>query len=155
FLLLLICLKVASAVGCTVIRITMAHPRTPLALVVFTVALTAACHRGDPSAAPPAPPPMSVGTIVLQNKPIEQASDFIATVRSLKSSTVQPDVEGVVSHIFVKSGDHVSAGAPVVQIKPDKQQATVQSTEANRAGVEADVEYWRGQVTRLDALVAA
>jgi len=98
---------------------------------------------------------MGVGTMVLQNKPIQQSSDFIGTLRSLRSSTVQPDVEGVVTRIFVKSGDRVSAGAPLVQIKPDKQQATVQSTQSNRAGVEADVEYWRGQVKRLEALVAA
>jgi RND family efflux transporter MFP subunit len=100
-------------------------------------------------------PPMGVGTMVLQNKPIQQSSDFIATVRSLRSSTVQPDVEGVVTHIFVKSGERVSTGAPIVQIKPDKQQATVQSAQANRAGLEADVQYWRGQVKRLEALVEA
>ena len=116
----------------------------------------AACTRG---AAPPpqaaAPPPMGVGTLVLENKPIEQASEFIATVRSLRSSTVQPEVEGVVTRIFVKSGDRVALGAPLVQIKPDRQQATVRSSEANRAGVEADVTYWRQQVKRLDALVTA
>ena len=98
---------------------------------------------------------MSVGTIVVQNKPIEQASEFIATVRSLRSSTVQPDVEGVVTRIFVKAGERVSAGTPLVQIKPDKQQAAVQSSQASRAGVESDVQYWRGQVKRLEALVAA
>jgi RND family efflux transporter MFP subunit len=115
-----------------------------------------ACSRGD---APPAqaggPPPMGVATTTLGKKTIEQASEFIATVRSLRSSTVQPEVEGVVTRIFVKSGDHVSAGAPLVQIKPEKQQATVRSTEANRAGVEADVQYWRQQVKRLEALVTA
>jgi RND family efflux transporter MFP subunit len=68
---------------------------------------------------------------------------------------VQPDVEGVVTRIFVKSGSRVSTGTPLVQIKPDKQQATVQSTQANRAGVDADVQYWRGQVKRLEALVEA
>jgi RND family efflux transporter MFP subunit len=98
---------------------------------------------------------MAVATAVLATKPIQQASEFIATVRSLRSSTVQPEVEGVVTRIFVKSGDHVRAGAPLVQIKPDKQQATVRSTEANRAGMEADVQYWRQQVKRLEALVAA
>jgi RND family efflux transporter MFP subunit len=98
---------------------------------------------------------MGVATTILGKKAIEQASEFIATVRSLRSSTVQPEVEGVVTRIFVKSGDHVSAGAPLVQIKPEKQQATVRSTEANRAGVEADVQYWRQQVKRLEALVAA
>jgi RND family efflux transporter MFP subunit len=68
---------------------------------------------------------------------------------------VKPEVDGVVTHIFVKSGDRVALGAPLVQIKPDKQQATVRSTEASRAGVEADVQYWRQQVKRLEALVAA
>jgi RND family efflux transporter MFP subunit len=98
---------------------------------------------------------MAVSTIVLAKTPLEQASEFIATVKSLKSSTVQPDVEGVVSRIFVKSGDRVNAGTPLVQIKPDKQQATVHSTQANRAGLEADVQYWRAQVKRLEALVGA
>lgn len=135
----------------------MAHLRTslsPLALAALT--LSGACHRGDPApAGPAAPPPMAVSTIVLQPKPIQQSSDFIATVRSLRSSTVQPDVEGVATHIYVKSGARVPKGAPLLQIKPDKQQASVQSTQANRAGVEADVEYWRGQVKRMEALVSA
>jgi RND family efflux transporter MFP subunit len=42
-----------------------------------------------------------------------------------------------------------------VQINADKQQAAVLSTEASRAGTEADVAYWREQVKRLEALVAA
>ena len=127
-----------------------------LAAASAALCLAAACNRG---ATPPAqaggPPPMGVATTTLGKKTIEQASEFIATVRSLRSSTVQPEVEGVVTRIFVKSGDHVKEGAPLVQIRPDKQQATVRSTEANRAGVEADVQYWRQQVKRLEALVAA
>ena len=49
----------------------------------------------------------------------------------------------------------VALGAPLVQIKPDKQEATVRSTEASRAAVEADVQYWTQQVKRLEALVTA
>ena len=94
-------------------------------------------------------------SLTLEQKPIEQTSEFIATVRSLRSTTVQPEVDGLVTRIFVKSGDRVRAGAPLVQIDADKQQATVRSTEANRAGTEADVQYWRQQVKRLEALVAA
>ncbi len=98
---------------------------------------------------------MGVSTVTLQTKPLEQSSGFIATIRSIRSSTVQPEVEGVVTRIFVKSGDRVALGAPLVQIKPDKQEATVRSTEANRAAVEADVQYWTQQVKRLEALVTA
>ena len=87
--------------------------------------------------------------------PIEDASEFIATLRSLRSTTVQPEVEGLVTRIFVKAGDRVSVGTPLVQINPAKQQAAVSSAEANRAGTEADVQYWRQQVKRLESLVEA
>ncbi|HTH00708.1 MAG TPA: efflux RND transporter periplasmic adaptor subunit [Vicinamibacterales bacterium] len=131
--------------------------RTRLAVALHAlllVAATAACARsGSPSPATGAPPPMGVSTATLQKKPLEQSSGFIATIRSIRSSTVQPEVEGVVTRIFVKSGDRVALGAPLVQIKPDKQEATVRSTEASRAAVEADVQYWTQQVKRLEALV--
>ncbi len=117
----------------------------------------AACGGGSGSSPAQAsgPPAMAVTTAVLAQKPLQDASEFIATVRSLRSSTVQPEVDGVVTRIFVKSGDRVKLGAPLVQIRPDKQQAAVRSSEANRAGVEADVQYWRQQVKRLEALVTA
>lgn len=93
--------------------------------------------------------------VVLQPKPVPQTSEFIATLKSQRSTTIQPDVSGVISRIYVKPGDRVARGAPLVQINADKQQATVNSTVANRAGTEADVEYWKGQVKRLEALVEA
>jgi RND family efflux transporter MFP subunit len=132
------------------------QPRLAVAVILSLLAGATACSRGGaPTSAAAAPPPMGVSTITLQKKPLEQASGFIATIRSLRSSTVKPEVDGVVTRIFVKSGDRVTLGAPLVQIKPDKQQATVRSTEASRAGVEADVQYWRQQVKRLEALVTA
>jgi RND family efflux transporter MFP subunit len=96
-----------------------------------------------------------VKILTLEARPLEQASEFIATIRSLRSTTVQPEVDGLVTRIFVKSGDQVRAGAPLVQINAEKQQASVKSAEANRAGTEADVQYWRQQVKRLEALVGA
>src|SRR5690606_37426139 len=101
------------------------------------------------------PPPMAVETRTLEPEPIEQASEFIGTLRSLRSTTVKPEVEGLVTRIFVKSGDRVRRGDPLLQINADRQQALVRSTEASRAGAEADVKYWRGQVQRREALVEA
>ncbi len=119
--------------------------------------ISAACRdpKGAAAGAPQAPPPTAVKLLTLEPKPVEQASEFIATIRSLRSTTVQPEVDGLVTKIFVKSGDHVRAGAPLVQINAAKQQATVNSTEANRGGTEADVQYWRQQVKRLESLVGA
>ena len=122
-----------------------------LVLILFT-----ACNRAAPPAGAQAgPPPAAVQIVTLEQKPVEQASEFIATLKSLRSTTVQPEVEGFVTRIFVKSGDRVRPGMPLVQIDPQKQQASVRSTEANRAGLEADVQYWRQQVARLQSLIEA
>lgn len=116
----------------------------------------AGCRDTAPNAgAAAAPPPTAVKVLTLEQKPVEQASEFIATVRSLHSTTVQPEVDGLLTRIFVKSGDTVRAGAALVQINAEKQQATVNSTEANLAGTEADAQYWRQQVKRLESLVQA
>ena len=132
----------------------------PIALILLSLA--AACSReGAPGGGGPAggrggpPPATSVGIVTLQDKPVEVSSDFISTVRSLNSTTVQPQVDGRVTRIFVKSGDVVRAGTPIVQIDPEKQQATVQNTESQRAARIADVTYWKNQVERLQSLLTA
>jgi RND family efflux transporter MFP subunit len=121
-------------------------------------AAAAACGNGDGEAAQQAqggPPATAVSIVTLQPRPVEQASEFVATVRSLHSTTVQPEVAGSVTRIFVKAGDRVAAGAPLLQVDPDMQQAAVRSSEASRSGIEADVAYWRQQVRRLESLVEA
>jgi RND family efflux transporter MFP subunit len=127
---------------------------------IFALALAvgaAACRGGSPAAQGPqgGPPPAGVTIVTLEQKPIQEASEFVATVQSRRSTTVQPEVDGLLTRIFVKSGDRVRAGTPLVQINADKQQASVRSTEATRSGIEADVQYWRQHVKRLEALVTA
>jgi RND family efflux transporter MFP subunit len=125
-----------------------------LALAALTFA-SAACRGNAPAQGAAAPPPTAVQTITLKSAPLEDASQFIATVRSLRSTTVQPDVDGILTRILVTAGQRVSIGTPLVQINPIRQEAEVRSTEANRSGLEADVQYWRLQVKRLAALVEA
>ena len=141
----------------------MRHARTLiLGTTLLATVLSIACNRGGSSAAAAgggrggrggAPP--AVALLTLQEKPIEQASEFIAMLSSLRSTTIQPEVDGIVTRIFVKPGDRVRVGTPLVQINADKQQAAVRSTEANQTGTEADVQYWRQQVKRLESLVEA
>jgi RND family efflux transporter MFP subunit len=136
----------------------MPYPKSQSIALIFTSCLTlAGCGGGGgaPAAGAAGPPPAAVAMVTLEAKPIERASEFIAQLRSQRSATIQPEVEGVVTRIFVKPGDRVRTGAPLVQINAEKQRAAVRSTEANRGGTEADVTYWRGQVKRLEALVEA
>ncbi len=136
----------------------MSHLKSSLSsALLLAAAITSACGGSDAAngAAPAAPPPAAVSIVTLTEQPVAQTSDFIATLRSRRSTTIQPEVSGIVTRIHVKPGDRVRPGNPIVQINADKQQAAVRSTEASRAGTEADVEYWRAQVKRLEALVAA
>ena len=131
----------------------------PLLLILPVLA---ACNRGGAPAAGGPPQPgrgggrgAGVGIVTLQNTPIEEASEFISTVRSLHSTTVQPQVDGRITNIYVKSGDVVKVGAPLVQIDAEKQAATVRNTESQRVAREADVAYWKAQVERLQVLLKA
>lgn len=128
---------------------------TSLLLLVLVVTSSACRGRGGAQGAPPAPPPSAVKIEELKPTAIEDASEFIATIRSLRSTTIQPEVEGLIKRIFVKAGDRVKQGTPLVQINEDRQAASVSSAEANLAGAEADVTYWQQQAKRLEALVTA
>jgi RND family efflux transporter MFP subunit len=128
-------------------------------LLAMAFATTLACSDGAKGTAAPqaaaGPPAAGVKILTLEPKPIEEASEFIATVKSLNSTTIQPQVEGRVTRIFVKSGDRVRAGAPLLQIDPEKQVATVRNVESQRAVRQTDVAYWKSQVERLRALLGA
>ena len=139
------------------------HSSIHLILLLGTV-LSGACGGGAANGGAPGapgqgrggpPPATPVGIVTLQNTPIDEASEFISTVRSLHSTKVQPQVEGSIRKIFVKSGDVVKAGAPLLQIDPEKQTATVENTESQRTARQADVTYWTSQVERLRSLLTA
>lgn len=84
-----------------------------------------------------------------------QSTEYVATIRSLRSTTVQPQVEGIVREIFVRAGDRVGAGRPLIQIDPDKQQATVTATLSQRASREADLAFAKQQLARMQKLYEA
>ncbi len=135
------------------------HSSVNLALAVVLV-LVAACGNGKKGTAAPqgaagGPPAAVVKIQTVERKPIERASELIATVKSLHSTTIQPQVDGRVTRIFVKAGDRVRVGAALLQIDPEKQAATVTNAQSQRAGRRADVEYWKGQVERLRSLLSA
>ena len=126
--------------------------------VVFPISLlTAACGGGEAPAggAPPAFPPTDVMTVTLAPKPIAQSSEFVATVRSLNSTTVQPQVDGLVRQIFVRAGDRVRQGQPLLQIDPERQQAAATTTESQRVSREADLAYAQQQLARMQKLFEA
>ncbi|OLB21330.1 MAG: hypothetical protein AUH15_09365 [Acidobacteriales bacterium 13_2_20CM_55_8] len=82
-------------------------------------------------------------------------TDYVATLKSRDSAVIMPQVEGLVTQIYVHSGEHVAPGTPLMQIDPAKQQATVKSQEDTEASKRADVEYAKQQYRRISTLAAA
>ena len=132
-----------------------------VALLILCSLIISACG-GDQNAqgpggdgGPGAFPPTDVQTVVLEPKPIPQTSEFVATIRSLRSTTVQPQVEGIIRQVMIRSGDRVTAGQPLIQIDPERQEATNTVTESQRASREADLAFARQQLARMQKLFEA
>lgn len=97
---------------------------------------------------------MAVKAVTLAEKPIAQTSEYIATLRSLRSTTIQPLVDGLVTRIFVASGARVKPGQPILQLEADKEQAALRSLESRRAALVAEGTFARQQAERATALVS-
>jgi len=124
--------------------------------IAAAMAASAACNRTQ---APPAGaegfPPAAVRIAVAGARPIEEASEYVATLKSLRSTSIQPQIEGQITRILVKSGDRVREGDRLMQIDPQRQQAAVSSQEAERAARQANVTYARQQLQRASELFGA
>jgi RND family efflux transporter MFP subunit len=100
-------------------------------------------------------PPMPVEMITLAAKPVEQTSEFVASLKSRRSATLQPEVEGYLMRIAVKSGQNVARGALLFEIDSAPEQAALGSLQSMRPMRESEVEFARQQVQRNKTLLAA
>jgi RND family efflux transporter MFP subunit len=101
------------------------------------------------------PPGMPVKVQEARATAVNDASEYVATLKSRDSAVIMPQVEGQVTKIFVHSGEAVSAGAPLMEIDPLKQQATVKSQESSRAAQQANLNWAKQQYERAQGLYAA
>jgi RND family efflux transporter MFP subunit len=123
-------------------------------VLLSTLLLTAACSnsKGANAAAPQAMP-VKVQTAKAQK--VDDTTDYVATLKSRDSAVVMPQVEGIITQIFVRSGEHVPNGAPMMQIDPAKQQATVKSQEDARTAQVAQVKWAEQNYDRVSGLANA
>jgi RND family efflux transporter MFP subunit len=90
----------------------------------------AGCNGNAKAGGPAGPQAFPVKVITAQAETVPISTDYLATLKSRTSATLQPLVEGDITRIFVNSGQQVEAGAPVLEIDPRKQQATVNNQES-------------------------
>jgi RND family efflux transporter MFP subunit len=108
--------------------------------------LVAGCKSAPPQQPPPQAMPVQVAPVTLS--PVPSSDTYVATIKSRRSSTMQPQVNGNLVKIFVKSGDLVKAGQLLMRIDPLKQTATVQSQAGTQAQKKAVYDYSQIEVER-------
>ena len=123
------------------------------------IAASAACGSDGSAPAAGAPPggmpPMPVEIVSLEAKPVEQTTEFVSSLKSRRSSTIQPEVEGFVTRVAVRSGQNVSRGTLLFEIDAAREEAALASLQSMRPSREADVEFARQQVQRNRKLLEA
>jgi RND family efflux transporter MFP subunit len=98
---------------------------------------------------------MPVKVMEAKAMPVNDASEYVATLKSRDSAVIMPQVEGQITQIFVHSGDRVAEGSALMEIDPLKQQATVKSQESARAAQQAQLNWAKQQYQRTENLAGA
>jgi RND family efflux transporter MFP subunit len=132
--------------------ILKAHRVLP-SLVCGVAVLLAGCKADPPPSAPPQAMPVQVAPVTFS--PVPNSDTYVATIKSRRSSTMQPQVDGNLTKIFVKSGDVVKPGQILMRIDPLKQAAAVLSQQGTEAQKKAVYDYNKIEVERQRKLYEA
>jgi RND family efflux transporter MFP subunit len=123
------------------VRISTLKRILGFSLIVLIGIAATGCQK---KAAPPAGPamqgmPVRLATVTFS--PVPQSSEYVATIKSRRSATMQPQVDGRLTQILARSGDHVKAGQTLMNIDPQHQLATVASARATERQKKALYDY--------------
>lgn len=124
---------------------------TPFVAILLAAVIPTGCNQAPPPAAPP-PQAMPVAAATVANSAVPTTETYVSTIKSRRSATMQPQVDGNLTRIFVKSGDVVKAGQVLMQIDPLKQLATVQSQQGTEQQQKALYQFNQSDLARQKQL---
>src|SRR5260370_39858629 len=134
-------------------------PKMQAAALLLAVTAASFAYGCQKSAADNAPgsgaPAVPVQVQIAPAVKIPDTTEYLSILKSRHSAAINPQVEGQITRIFVKSGDHVQAGTLLLQIDPLKQEATVNSQEAACAAQEANLRFAKISLERAQKLFDA
>jgi len=117
-----------------------------IALLAVVILTSSGCTKTEATVSAAQALPVKTQTVDLA--PVPRVDEYVATVKSRRSASIQPQVDGTLTRIFVKSGDHVRAGTTLMTIDPLKQQATVDQQRSTEAQKKATLDYNQNEVER-------
>jgi len=114
---------------------------------VLVISAASGCKHAASSADKSAMQGMPVQTVAVSIASVPQSSEYISTIKSRRSATLQPQVDGRLTRIVAHSGDHVKAGQILMEIDPLHQKVTVDSARATERQKKAVYDF---NVTELE-----
>ncbi len=94
---------------------------------------------------------VSVKLAEVQTSSIKDSSEFIASLQSLRSASLQANTQGKVSQIFVKVGSPIAAQAPLLQINSNNRSAKVSNNNIANLQNTQQLQNARTQLQELKA----
>ncbi len=133
--------------------------RKILAAAILSGIVTGACNQNPNSQGQFGnQPPVPVELTTVETGTIENSSTFLGTLEAEDRVTLQPEIEGRIVNIYVRSGQRVVKGQQIAQLRPDRERARVDSAIANanaaraaREAARAQLESARSRYTRAEA----
>jgi RND family efflux transporter MFP subunit len=116
------------------------------------LALTAGCGGISDAASAGGTPPVPVEVVTVKAIPLRETTEYVSTLKSRRSVSVQPQVNGWVTAIDVDAGARVKPGTTLMRIDARRQIANLRGQEAARQARQADLEYWKQQYRRQQLL---
>jgi RND family efflux transporter MFP subunit len=113
------------------------------------------CHKTSVAQAADGAQAMPVQTVTVALAPVPQSSEYVATIKSRRSATLQPQVSGILTQIRVHSGDRVRTGQALMEIDPRQQAAAVASARATERQKKALYDYNTEEIERQRKLFEA
>lgn len=129
--------------------------RTGIVIAGTSIALAgclSACNSSSAKQPVHAAPAMPVKVQEVTMQPVPVADSYVATIKSRRSATIQPQVSGHLTQIFVHSGELVHQDQRMMEIDPTQQQAVVAQAEATEQQALATYQYNQKDIARQKAL---
>jgi len=104
--------------------------------------------------APAGRPPQPVQLVTLSPRPVQESSEYLAQLTSRQAVDIHPQVTGPLREIYVKPGQAVKAGTPLMEIDPSRDEAALASLQAQRGQRQASVALAQQNFDRAKRLLA-
>jgi RND family efflux transporter MFP subunit len=127
----------------------------PLCLLFTSIAIVSSGCKQAEAPKGPAMQAMPVQTLDVSLQPVQQSSDYVATIKSRRSVTLMPQIDGNLTQIVVKSGDHVKSGQTLMTVDPARQTSLVDAQKSTENQKKALYDYNALEIVRQRKLFEA